>query len=405
MNVLFLVPYIPSRVRVRPYQLVRALAARGHRVTLVTAWASEDERLELEEVRDACAEVSAFHLPRWRSWMNCLAALPTRVPLQAVYSWHPGLARHAERLAHEADVVHVEHLRGSAYALRIRDHLRRAGRAVPVVWDSVDCISLLFQQANRYAPGAARAAITRLELARTQRFEGRLVNSFAQTLATSGTDAQALIALAGGGALPAPVTILPNGVDLDYFHPVNGGQRQAATLVMTGKMSYHANIAMATRFVREVLPAIRRRVPKVRLWLVGKDPPAEVRALGQHPGVTVTGTVPDLRPYLQHAALAVAPVAYGVGIQNKVLEAMACATPVVASPQAISALEAIDGRDVVVADGPTAMAESVVRLVEDEARRLALGSAGRQYVESHHDWADIATRLEEIYHEVIRPGV
>ena len=85
---------------------------------------------------------------------------------------------------------------------------------------------------------------------------------------------------------------------------------------------------------------------------MGKDPPAEVRALGQQPGLTVTGTVPDLRPYLQRATVALAPVAYGVGIQNKVLEAMACGTPVVASPQAVSALEAVDGRDVVVARRP-----------------------------------------------------
>jgi glycosyltransferase involved in cell wall biosynthesis len=94
-----------------------------------------------------------------------------------------------------------------------------------------------------------------------------------------------------------------------------------------------------------------------------------------------------------------------VGIQNKVLEAMACATPVVATPQAVSALEAVDGRDVVVADGPDETAEAVGRLFDDEPRRLAIGSAGRRYVESHHDWAEIAGRLEEVYHEVIRSGV
>jgi len=146
-------------------------------------------------------------------------------------------------------------------------------------------------------------------------------------------------------------------------------------------------------------------VPEAKLWLVGKDPPAAIRALGQQPGLTVTGTVPDLRPYLQRAAVALAPVAYGVGIQNKVLEAMACGTPVVASSQAVSALETVDGRDVVVADGPDKTAEAVGRLFEDEARRQAIGSAGRRYVEGHHDRAAIAGRLEEVYDEVIRFGV
>jgi sugar transferase (PEP-CTERM/EpsH1 system associated) len=405
MKILFLVPYVPSRIRVRPFQLLRSLAARGHRVTLATAWATESERLELEALRGECDAVLSVRLPRWRSWANCLAALPTRTPLQAVYCWHPELARLAVGAAPQADVVHVEHLRGSAYALHLRNRLRSSRASVPVVWDSVDCISLLFEQTLRHPTGVARSALTRIELGRTRRFEGRLVNSFARTLATSRVDAQALVELAGDNSRPVPVSVLPNGVDLGYFRPVPVTNREPATLVISGKMSYHANIAMVTRFVRDVFPLIRRRVPEAKLWLVGKDPPAEIRALGLQPGLTVTGTVPDLRPYLQRAALALAPVAYGVGIQNKVLEAMACGTPVVASPQAVSALEAVDGQDVVVADGPAETAEAIGRLIEDEALRLAIGSAGRRYVETHHDWAEIAGRLEEVYHEVIRLGV
>ncbi len=405
LKILFVVPYVPSRIRVRPYHLIRTLAARGHRVTLLTAWATEEERRELEELREECFRIVAGHLPRWRSWANCLRALPTRLPLQAAYSWHPGLARQAKALAQDADITHVEHLRGSLYALCIRDALCRMEGATPIVWDSVDCISLLFEQAARFAPGVARAVIARLELGRTRWYERLLVRSFARTLATSAIDADALRSLAGSEGRPVPVTVLPNGVDLDHFRPDHARKRQATTLVMTGKMSYHANIVMAVGFVRDVLPLIRDRVPEVSLWVVGKDPPAEVRALGGVPGVTVTGTVPDLRPYLQQAGLAVAPVAYGAGIQNKVLEAMACATPVVASPLAMSALEAVDGRDLVVADTPEAWANAVVHLVSDEAKSRAVGSAGRAYVESHHSWAAIVTQLEESYHEVIRSRV
>jgi len=405
MDVLFLVPYVPNRIRVRPYHLLHGLAASGHRVTLVTAWTTEAERLELEALKARCARVCSVHLPRGRSWGNCLAALPSRVPLQAAYSWHPELARQAEQLAHKTDVIHVEHLRGSAYALWLRDHLARSGGSVPIVWDSVDCISLLFRQSIRHAPWAARNVLLRLELARTRRFEGHLAYAFARTLATSSNDAQELTRLAGGDFKGMPVSVLPNGVDLEYFRPVDESLRQPATVVMTGKMSYHANVAMAAGFVRDVLPAVLARLPDARVLVVGKDPPEAVRALGRHPAVTVAGTVPDVRPYLQQATLAVAPVAYAVGVQNKVLEAMACATPVVAYPQAVSALEVVDGREVVVADGPLAMADSIVELIGDRGRRTAVGLAGRKYVESHHDWSDIITRLERIYHEVIRTGV
>ena len=136
----------------------------------------------------------------------------------------------------------------------------------------------------------------------------------------------------------------------------------------------------------------------------------EVRCLAgaesrEHPEpgrrVTVTGTVPDLRPYLRRAALAVAPMPYGAGIQNKVLEAMACATPVVASAQAGLALQARDGRDLVLAEGAEAFARAVLDLLAGEARRASLGRAGRRYVEEYHDWAAVGGRLVSIYDELV----
>jgi hypothetical protein len=117
--------------------------------------------------------------------------------------------------------------------------------------------------------------------------------------------------------------------------------------------------------------------------------------------VTVTGIVPDIRPYLRRATLAVAPVPYGAGIQNKVLEAMACGTSVVASPQAISALAIQPGRDLVVAEGVEGFARAVLALLDDPARRAELGQAGRAYVEAHHAWDAVAAQLVGIYQAAI----
>jgi glycosyltransferase involved in cell wall biosynthesis len=160
-------------------------------------------------------------------------------------------------------------------------------------------------------------------------------------------------------------------------------------------------VAMCLSFVSEVLPLVQAEMPEVRLLIVGKDPPAEVRALAENPAVTVTGTVEDIRPYLQKATLAVAPLAYGTGIQNKVLEAMACATPVVASSQAVAALNVINGRDVIIADAPHEMAHAMLTLLNNIHRRQAVGMAGRRYVEENHRWQNIAARLEEIYDGII----
>jgi glycosyltransferase involved in cell wall biosynthesis len=139
------------------------------------------------------------------------------------------------------------------------------------------------------------------------------------------------------------------------------------------------------------------------LWLVGKDPSRELgRLAAARPGqVVITGTVPDVRPYLRKAAVAVAPLVYGVGCQNKVLEAMACGTPVVATPRAVGALSAVPGRDVVVADGPQAFSDALLRLLEHPAEQSEVGRAGRAYVETHHRWDRIAAQLEAIYSDVM----
>ncbi|NIW43885.1 MAG: glycosyltransferase, partial [Gammaproteobacteria bacterium] len=115
------------------------------------------------------------------------------------------------------------------------------------------------------------------------------------------------------------------------------------TVVITGKMSYHANITMAVYLAEEIMPRVWAERPGVQLEIVGKDPSPEVQNLGEHKNVSVIGGVPDLRPYIQKATVAAAPILYGVGIQNKVLEAMACGTPVVVTPQAVSAIDVNDG--------------------------------------------------------------
>ena len=401
MNVLFVVPYVPNLIRVRSYNLLRHLSVRGHRLTLLTVWANEREREEVEQLKPYCHRVQAVCLPRWRSWWNCLCALPDSTPLQAVYSWHPELTMRLAEASREADVVHIEHLRGVRYGLYLKSHLANHSRRPPIVWDSVDSISLLFRQAAERSKRRLSRWLTRFELRRTEQYEGQLVNQFERVLVTSPTDKEALLSLSSFAKRLPLITVLPNGVDLEYFAPNPRIVREPATLVMSGKMSYHANVTMLLHFVKDILPRIWSRRPDVRLCVVGKDPPREVQALADNPAIAVTGTVKDVRPYLQRASIAVAPVAYGVGIQNKVLEAMACATPVVATPSAVSALRVQPGQDVLVAHEPQAFADTVWHLLEDPQQRLRVGQAGRRYVETQHPWTAIVAQLEEVYNEVL----
>jgi glycosyltransferase involved in cell wall biosynthesis len=209
-------------------------------------------------------------------------------------------------------------------------------------------------------------------------------------------DREALLSLNGQKSSP-DVSVLQNGVDLDYFAPSTAASRQRATIVTSGKMSYHANVTMTLYLAEEIMPRVWAQQPELELVIVGKDPAPEIQSLRHHPRIRVTGTVPDIRPYLSTATVAVAPVTYGAGIQNKVLEAMACGTPVITSAQAVSAIAATPGHHLLVADDATSFAEAILHLTTDKTRREAVGAAGRAYVECHHDWSRIAMALEGIY--------
>ncbi len=408
MQVLFIVPYVPDPIRVRSFNLIRSLARRGHEITIFTLWSDSREQAALQQLKQTGHQVHALPLWRVRSVWNCVLAIPSRQPFQAVFSWHPGARSVLEDLLSTRDgravpdVVHVEHLRGAQYGLLCQEVLADQGWHTPVVWDSVDCISLLFQQAAAQSRSSFGRVAGQLDADRTRRYEGRHAGDFDRVLASSQADRAALLGLAEGAGKPAEVTVLTNGVDLGYFTEDKSVRREATRLVLSGKMSYHANVSMALHFVNEILPAIRLRHPTVELWIVGRDPPRQVRALAGLPGIVVTGEVPDLRPFLQAATVAVVPLVYGAGVQNKVLEAMACATPVVMSGRAASGLEVVPGTEAFVANEPGAFAAAVCSLLDSPDLCRQMGEAGRAYVQRRHDWDRLAAQLEGVYDEVIR---
>lgn len=396
MKILYVVPYVPNLIRVRPYNLIRFLSTRGHEVTVATLWSSPGEYQDARVLEAQCHKVEALQISRWRSLVNCIAALPTSTPLQAVYSWQPAFAQKLDELARmDFDIVHIEHLRGVKYGL----YLRHKHPKLPIVWDSVDCISLLFRWAAQRSGNLLKRWLTRFEVGRTQKYEGKLIAPFEQVLVTSPIDQKALAELAPPTS-STKITVLTNGVDLDYFQPGTETQRAPATLVVSGKMSYHANITMVLYLVKEIMPHVWASRPDAQLQIVGKNPSKEIQALGEKTEVQVIGSVPDLRPYLQKASAALTPILYGVGIQNKVLEAMACATPVVSTPQAVSALQVQIGKDILVEQDPQAFAKAILSLLNNPNAQQEIGQAGRAYVEKHHQWPHIASDLENIYQEI-----
>jgi glycosyltransferase involved in cell wall biosynthesis len=265
----------------------------------------------------------------------------------------------------------------------------------------VDCISHLFQQAASQGRSFFGKFVTRFELLRTRRAEAELVCRFDHVLVTSSVDRDALLELATNGKQPSPISVLPNGVDLDYFHPNCDVQRDAATVVFSGKMSYHANVAMVKYLVAEIMPHVWRALPETHLFIVGKEPPSDIRNLGKDPRITVTGTVGDIRPFLWRATVSIVPLLYGAGIQNKILEAMATATPVVTTSRALPALQVQPGRDLWVADDASGFAEGITRLIENRDLSRAIGDSGLAHVRQNHDWRYLACQLTDIYQHTL----
>ncbi|HBX69554.1 MAG TPA: glycosyl transferase family 1 [Chloroflexi bacterium] len=412
MKILFLVPYVPTLIRVRPYNLIRTLASRGHHITLLTLWTDEAERAAIRDLEPYCQKIYAYPLPNWRSLYNCGRALPTSTPLQAVYCWQPELAATLRDLILESapddrfDVIHIEHLRGAKFGVELLSEGQKHPQTQenlwpPIVWDSVDSISHLFRQASSSSKMGFSRLITGFDLPRTEKYEGWLTGQFNEVLVTSHVDKEAFQSLIPSDGNQEPViTVLPNGVDLGYFKPDETVSREAATLVVSGKMSYHANINMVLYLVNEIMPLIWERRPDVKLWIVGKDPSNEILALAKNPAISVTGFVESVLPYLHKASIAVSPILYGAGIQNKVLEAMACGTPVVATPQAISAITAKPDENILVGETPEAFAQATLELLDNEIFRSKIGNAGRLFVEQNHDWNKIGEDLENIYTKV-----
>ncbi|MEI8305974.1 MAG: glycosyltransferase [Chloroflexales bacterium] len=402
MRILMITPYPPSPIRVRALHLLRGLAQRGHTLHLLCPVHNQAEARDLESLRPICAEIVGVPTHRSAALAACLRALPTSLPLQAAYELQPALvaAARAAIIGGNFDVVHIEHLRAAQVALAATAGLPAAP---PLLLDAVDCISLLFERALRGSPALGPRLIAMLDLARTRRYEADYAAHFAGVVVTSPEDAWAIETLRAQRGAPSRSApqVVANGVDLAYFAPRHC-PRDPATVIFSGKMSYHANHAAALFLLAEIMPRVWRDHPEVNVIIAGAQPAPQIRAFARDPRVVVTGYVPDLRPFLARATLAVAPMRYGVGIQNKVLEAMASGTPVITSRQTTQALTALPGRDLLVAEGASDFAQQMIALLANPQHCRDISNHACQYVARHHSWAASVATLENCYAHAIQ---
>ena len=384
------IPYPPNKGdKVRSFNILRQLA-RTHRVFLGSFVDHPDDRQHIPALRQWCEQCCVVPIEPGIRRIASLRGLLRGEALSLPYYRSPRLAAWVQRVVTEHGIRSAV-----AFSGPMAQYLDAPGLERRVI-DFCDVDSAKWTQ---------YAADRRWPLSWLYRREGERLLAFERDTAARCeaslfvTEAEADLFRAAAPELSARVGVMQNGVDAEYFSPrhvlASPFPAGGPVLVFSGAMDYWPNIDAVTWFARELLPRIRAQVPDARFWIVGMNPTPAVQALAGE-GVAVTGTVPDVRPYLAHADVVVAPLRIARGIQNKVLEAMAMARPVVVSAAPATGLAAEDGRDCEVAADEAGFCARVVGLLQDEDRRARMGRAARACVLRGYSWSAHLRMLDRL---------
>lgn len=386
------IPYPPDKGdKIRSFHLLRHLARR-YKVHLGAFIDDARDWSHVEHVKEMCGETCFVALHTTRARVRSLAALATGEPLTLPYFRSARLARWVNDLLGSHRIE-----RALVFSSAMAQYLESApAGSLRRVLDFVDLDSDKWRQYGERSRGPL-SWLYRREAGKLFECERRYAGVFDASLFVS--EAEARLFIAQAPETSARVSVVMNGVDTEYFSPhrvyPDPYVADEAVLVFTGAMDYWANVDAVAWFAREVFQQVRAEFPQACFTIVGARPAREVLELARLPGVRVTGSVPDTRPYLAHARAAVAPLRMARGVQNKVLEAMAMGRPVVASPQAVAGVSPCAELLQWSAGAPDAMARSLLQLLRQPAPP-AHGEALRAHVLRHYSWQQNLAQVEAI---------
>lgn len=387
-RLLILTPRYPYPViggdRLRIYFICKVLSAHFH-LTLLSLCESKAE-MALDLPTDGIFDrIDRVYLPKWRSRLNTLLALPTRTPLQNAYFRSTEFRRRVQVLAPEHDGV-LAHLIRTGEAIR--------DLPVPKFLEMTDAISMNYNRVGLGRRNARdlRSQVYRIESERLEAYERAVVDDFDHSFLVSAIDRDFLF----GGDLErlARVSVVSNGVDLSglpySFSPSSGD------LIFIGNMSSLQNFDAVQFMAKEILPLVRHERPEVRLRVIGRIGGNERAQLERIEGVDVTGQVESVADAAKGGAVGVCPIRLGAGIQNKVLEYMALGLPTVSTKIGLEGFSAKNGDELLVADEPPAFAAKVLSLLNDRNSARKIAEEARHFVESHHSWESVLKPMVEI---------
>lgn len=395
MNILFATPYLPAPPNFggarRMYELIRGAGRLDTVQTLSLIGPMDDPALagaEIGPVTPVPVSVTGRMAPdRQRR----------RAQLRSLFSSHSFQYRlaHVDQFqsalnertnAGQMDLVQFEFSQMGSY---------RLPSGLPSILDVHNIEHDVLRQMAQHG-STTRRLFNQIEYRKFRREEIDAWRRASRCIATSARDAATI-----ERKTDHPVPVIPNGVDLDYFALPPRSEGTDLHIVFSGAMRYRPNADGAIWFVDRVLPLIQRELPGSQFSIVGADPGQDVRALGARPGVTVSGTVEDVRPWLQAAQIVVVPLLNGGGTRLKLLEAFASRRPVVSTQIGAEGIEVRDDRELLIADEPDAFARAVIALGESSALSARLTEAAFDLVRSRYQWSSISARLRAVHEDLI----
>jgi len=360
--------------------------SEGNEIHLVSATKKSVPRKSMKEVRRYCKRVEVVKVSSmWRLVASAFDFFVRGKSINESYFYGEGFKRAAKRVMKEVapDVIHCCMVRTAQFGLQF------TGGTTSI--DFIDALSLNLDRKVEQSSWWKRW-FWREERRRVEALERKALEHFDHSFVTSEVDKRSLEAQKVRNEL----TVVPNGVDLQKFTPAGFNERASRELIFTGNMSYTPNVKAVIHFVEEIFPSVRKKFPDVTFRIAGAEPTRAVLRLSQCEGVEVLGFVDSIAECLQHATISVCPLQSGAGIQNKVLEAMATGTPVVATPIAVEGIPGgEDGIHYVVGEEVEEFAAQVNCLLNDSHSRIQLGKQARRFMEENYAWEAQAEKMIE----------
>jgi len=377
------------------------LAAKYDVCLIASVRPGTDVQEGLRLLKRMCSEVVCVPDVKSRGLLSSMftlgRALLRNLPMAVAYNFNPHIQKevNARRARKSFWAIHMNHLDTVQY-------FPLSKLMQITVLDSHNLLHLFYAKAASIERSRWKRTLLCLEAWRMRRYELRVFAALDNIVVCSQLEKNHLAGIFGADN----VRVVPNGVDCAYFHPpVKGYESNPANIVFTGAMGYSPNSDAAVYFIREVMPTLRKKAPGIRFVAVGRDPPADLVALGeQWNDIIVTGKVPDVREYVWAARIFVVPIRKGAGTRLKVLEAFAMGIPTVSTSVGAEGIEFTPEQDLLLADDPASMADRIVQLLQNPTQCEAIGKRAVALVRSRYNWKVVTAGLLEGYERWTTPA-